>query len=363
MEIPEWTTDEPIRLAALRSTRQLDTPIEERFESLTRMARRLLNVPIAAVSLVDTDRQWFKSISGLDADQTSRAVSFCGHTIHGDDVLIVTDARKDERFTDNPLVTDAPNIVFYAGSPIRSRCGSNIASFCVIDNKPRHLTGDEIEILRDLAALAAQQLDATIRQTVEMELIDQIKAERREKLVDPLTRLWNRRGLDELLNSHMQQAATTGTGTALIVADLDHFKQINDTHGHTVGDEVLREVGKRLLAAARDEDSVGRYGGEEFLVIVGDCSDVEIAAAIAERFRACLSCEPIQTTIGDLWVTCSLGVQFTNDARQVLPHELFEEADKALYEAKREGRNCVRVAGAESLCLQLATGMPALYQI
>ena len=116
---PPLPPDEAMRLAALRSLNILDTPAEERFDRITRLAQRLFDVPIALVSLVDTNRQWFKSCQGLDASETPRSISFCGHAILEDGPLIIEDATKDQRFADNPLVTGPPDIRFYTGQPLK----------------------------------------------------------------------------------------------------------------------------------------------------------------------------------------------------------------------------------------------------
>lgn len=136
MQIPAKPADEPARLDALRALNILDTSPEERFDRLTRLAKRLFDVPIALVSLVDVDRQWFKSCVGLDASETPRDISFCGHAIVGDEILMIRDTLVDERFHDNPLVTGAPHIRFYAGCPLRVPNGSKIGTLCLIDADP-----------------------------------------------------------------------------------------------------------------------------------------------------------------------------------------------------------------------------------
>ena len=123
MKTPELPADERTRLEILRSLKILDTLPEERFDRLTRLARKLFDVPIALVSLVDVNRQWFKSSAGLDATETPREISFCGHAILGDDILVVSDTQLDERFHDNPLVTGGPAIRFYAGCPLTGANG------------------------------------------------------------------------------------------------------------------------------------------------------------------------------------------------------------------------------------------------
>lgn len=136
MLVPGKPANETARVQALHGLELLDSAPEERFDRLTRLAKRLFNVPIALVTLVDTNRQWFKSCVGLDATETPRDVSFCGHAILQNDLLLVPDAREDVRFHDNPLVTGAPNIRFYAGYPLTVPNGNKMGTLCLIDTKP-----------------------------------------------------------------------------------------------------------------------------------------------------------------------------------------------------------------------------------
>ncbi|MBT5876333.1 MAG: response regulator, partial [Candidatus Latescibacteria bacterium] len=158
METPIMPHDEAERLASLRALNVLDTTSEERYDRLTRLAASIMDVPIALVSLVDTDRQWFKSKFGLDAIETPRDISFCGHTILGDELFEISNALEDTRFADNPLVVDAPNIRFYAGQPLRTPNGFRIGTLCVIDIEPRELTVEQRNLLGDLARLVEQEL-------------------------------------------------------------------------------------------------------------------------------------------------------------------------------------------------------------
>ena len=156
---PKKTPDEEKRLQALRDMGILDTPAEERFDRLTRLAQRTFGVPIAAVSLIDADRQWFKSKQGLSASETPRDVSFCGHAIHSGDPFIVNDAAKDPRFADNPLVTGDPSIRFYAGWPLTAPDGSRVGTLCLIDSKPREFDAEQRRAFRDMAEMVQQQLE------------------------------------------------------------------------------------------------------------------------------------------------------------------------------------------------------------
>ncbi|MBG6075251.1 ATP-binding protein [Polaromonas sp. CG_9.11] len=155
---PEKPQDELARVTALHDLCVLDTLPEERFDRLTRIAQRLFGVNIALVSLIDHDRQWFKSRQGFDALQTPRNISFCGHAILSDAPLVVEDAAVDPRFSDNPLVTGPLGIRFYAGMPLQGPNGYRVGTLCLIDQKPRQFTPDDAAALRDLAAIVSDQL-------------------------------------------------------------------------------------------------------------------------------------------------------------------------------------------------------------
>ncbi len=155
---PPIPADEQHRLQTLRELLILDTEPEERFDVLTSYIASLLDVPIALVSLVDENRQWFKSMCGLDATETPRSISFCGHAILGSDIMVVNDALKDPRFADNPLVLGEPKIRFYAGAPLEMANGMRVGTLCVIDRVPRVLDPWEIDHLKDLARVIALEL-------------------------------------------------------------------------------------------------------------------------------------------------------------------------------------------------------------
>ena len=162
MQKPDVPEDEEARLRDLISLDILDTPPEERFDRLTRMAKKLFGVPISLVSLVDEDRQWFKSSIGLSASETPRDISFCGHAILDNDVFVVNDTALDKRFVDNPLVVNNPNIKFYAGCPLTSPNGHNLGTMCLIDDVPREFTQEDRDILKDFAAMAEREIGLTL---------------------------------------------------------------------------------------------------------------------------------------------------------------------------------------------------------
>lgn len=331
-------SNEAARLAALRNTQLLDTPLEERFERITRLVCRLLGVPVAAVSLVDQSRQWFKSVQGSLLSETARRISFCSHAILADDTLHIPNTRDDARFSDNPLTTGAEQVIFYAGHPLKALDGSRIGVLCAIDHKPRQFSNEDLQTLRDLAALAEAELNANTLKDAQNELLSQLAAERRRALIDPLTRLWNRDGIMEILTREHARAMRQQEHLGVLMADIDYFKRINDTHGHPVGDVVLREAAKLLLSTFRQYDAIGRVGGEEFLIVLPIKPGQADLHALASRACQHVRETPCSTPAGHLSLTISIGgVEETLDSSNV--DELIKKADDALYRAKQLGRN------------------------
>ena len=153
MQPPPLPANEAERLASLYALRILDTPAEERYDRITRLAQTLFSVPVALISLVDAERQWFKSRQGISMLEGPRALSFCGHAILESAPLIVEDATRDVRFADNPYVTGDLGVRFYAGCPLSAVDGSRVGTLCIIDRQPRRLEADQQQVLKDLASL------------------------------------------------------------------------------------------------------------------------------------------------------------------------------------------------------------------
>ncbi len=157
--------NEEERLKALHNLKILDTPLEARFERITRLAQWQFKVSIAAISLVDTERQWFKSHPGLSVCETSRDVSFCAYAIHQkDELFIVPDALLDPRFSDNALVTGEPFIRFYAAYPLKDKNGMLLGTFCIIDQKPRHPGNEEQNKLREIGKFVELEVNRRVQQ-------------------------------------------------------------------------------------------------------------------------------------------------------------------------------------------------------
>jgi len=158
MQEPNIPPNETDRLATLHSLGILDTPRDDRFDRYTRISARIFDMPIAVISLVDRHRQWFKSTEGFDATESPRNISFCGHAILGDEVFEVRNALRDPRFRDNPLVTNQPNIRFYAGAPLEAPNGHKLGTLCILDIVPRQLSDEEKIRLKNLADMVVGEM-------------------------------------------------------------------------------------------------------------------------------------------------------------------------------------------------------------
>jgi len=321
--------DEAGRIEALRRYDVLDTPREEAFDKITNLVRTILQVPISAVSLIDTDRQWFKSLQGLDGTETERRVAFCDHTIRSREAMVVPDARLDDRFMANPLVTGAPGICSYAGVPLMTPDGYNVGALCAVDTVARQFTPEQMEILKSFGALVIDELEL-----------------RRIAQHDHLTGVLNRRAFTAEAEKEIARLLRYGHPAALVLFDIDHFKTVNDTHGHPAGDAVLKAVATCCTATLRPNDCFGRLGGEEFAVLLPETAAPD-AYLVAERLRNAIAGMPIDGTPG-LTVTASFGIAAFAKETGTLDAWL-QAADTALYAAKHAGRNRSVIADPPSL--------------
>jgi diguanylate cyclase (GGDEF)-like protein len=469
--------NETQRVETLRSLMILDTPRDAALDALVRLACEIFSVPIGIISLVDSDRQWFKAAAGLDIAETERRVAFCNFALAEDRPFVVNDASKDPRFAANPLVIGAPQIRFYAGVPLAICPGVNVGSLCIIDHQPRQIDENGLRRLQHLGEIAvslfglhkitreverrsksiSRQAEVISAQTAmlnrqknildrasglaklgawevdlrsgkidwsegmyalyevdhtfdvraeevlnfypqpdrdrfisvmeksrrentpytfegrmftakgrlrwirvagdvdfeagkparrvglvqditdEKTMVDQIRDLARR---DELTSLLNRKALGIALKDIANVPAIARKSLALLVFDIDNFKDVNDTHGHAAGDACLRHVARRLQIAGGAGCTIARLGGDEFAILLyGDLSDTP--EVVAERISSSVAM-PLTWGGHSLQCTTSIGIAVRSKGADVEPDDLIGEADLALYDAKAAGRNCFR---------------------
>lgn len=312
--------DEEERLRVLRRFAVLDTAADPHFDRIVALASQVLGVPIALVSLVDRDRQWFLARHGVEAQETPRTMAFCAHAIAQQELMEVPDALDDERFKTNPLVLHAPKVRFYAGVPLRSEDGYNLGTLCVIDRRPRVLDPHQRLMLQLMADLVMRELEL-----------------RQRSMQCPVTGLFNRSVFFRFGQQEFDAARASASPLALFNFDIDDFRQINMRWGHQAGDQVLLDICALVRKHLGHEDLFGRIGDEEFAVLLVNES-MAAAMELAEKVRLAIVGMRGIFDHSDYHPKISGGVTTLASSDQTFA-DLFYRADQALYLAKGNGRN------------------------
>ncbi|MCE9665949.1 sensor domain-containing diguanylate cyclase [Halomonas sp. M5N1S17] len=329
------------RLQALADYQILDTPEESAFGDIVEVASLICEAPIAVINFIDRNRQWFKSEKGLGVRETPLDVSICAHAILQPGLFIVPDTTRDPRFANNPLVAGEPHLRFYAGALLESRDGYPLGTLCVLDYRPRELTERQRFALQALANQVMAHMELMHAHREQAELIRELKATRHElakhAATDPLTGLLNRRAFEQRLNQELALMQRGAPPAALMLIDLDHFKTVNDTLGHQAGDEVIVRFTELCREVFRQADIIGRWGGEEFVIMLPRASVAEAQHA-AERLHKLLATTPmLDDTSSPLHITASIGICSLIDSDNL--DECVHRTDELLYQAKEHGRN------------------------
>lgn len=451
MKCPAIFPNEPARLAALANYGLDEQQSLQSLEPVVRIASRMFDMPVSAVNMIGNDHVFFAASTGVGEVDMGRDVSFCAHAINQLEVMVVPDARADDRFHDNPLVTGAANLRFYAGVPLHSPEGLALGALCIIDDKPHHdFSAEDQDRLKELAKMVTDRLELQrIKFNSERERPDfenyaassstpviWFDEKRRiiewneaaittfgyerydknillfDKLIAPADRpalnqlinqaittgslngleipteingkrqdadelhfgfslfCWKQAGQmkfeailkdltahqreKELLQQQANQDALTGLANrarfyravedtvieplpaTVFIIDLDGFKDINDTLGHRVGDEILREIARRLNTLGGAKSTLARMGGDEFALLIPDLTDTQQATSLATDILRQIA-QPLNVHGQLLRITASCGLA-SAPAQAQEAMELVGDADLALFKAKRAGR-------------------------
>ncbi len=316
MKLPETPANETERLRALRTLNLLDTQDEERFDRITRIAKRMFGTPMAVISLLDEKRKWLKSSVGVDVREVPREYAMCGHTILGDSMLIIHDTWQDARFANNPIVVNKPNIRFYAGCPLKTVDGYNVGTLCVMDTQPRVFTEADFQYLRDLGDMVEGELSAV-----------------RLATTDELTAVSNRRGFYQLAAKYLQYFLRHRVAASLVFVDLNRFKEINDNFGHDTGDQALQQFATLLKTACRGSDLVARLGGDEFVLLLANTQPSQAEIFVQHLHRICHEYQlkhdlPYQ-------IQFSHGIVAFDPARPLSLEQMLSDGDAMMYAHKQ----------------------------
>lgn len=357
--MPAMTVDdETRRLEVLQSYHLIDTAPEPAFDDIVNMASLMCGTPIALVSLITEDRQWFKARVGLDQMETPRDQAFCAHAIRNPlAIMEVQDARKDPRFMHNPLVVGEPGIRFYAGAPLLTPSGAALGTVCVIDRVPRQLTPSMAQGLQALARQVGELL-ALRRANSDLETLNQSVMEMQVELehyqvklegenaelaqsspVDPVTGLNNQRAFERALGEELLRVEGTQSGLALLLAEIDHLGVFARDFGAVAKDDALRRVAKVVKAQARGYDTLACLDSRRFAMLLPGTDDSEMAAMAARLRRAVSFLPPLGR---GLRVSIGAAVARPIDA----PLDVMQRATSAVEQAMEQGGNQVVVASA-----------------
>jgi diguanylate cyclase (GGDEF)-like protein len=350
--VPSVPDEEPARLAALERYAILDTPPEQAFDDIARLASMVCTTPAAAVALIGRGRVWFKARLGIDVDEVPRPLAISERVLHAREPIVVSETRADPRGAGSPVRIEGRPLRFFAAAPLLAPDGHVLGTVCVGDHVPRTLGVRQREALEVLARQTTHLLELRRHLLEQRQLLSKHEAvakrverahaeleNRHERLLDTsrrdqLTGLLNRTALSQLLQDPAQLHRLESANYCLVLLDIDHFKQVNDRHGHLLGDRALRTVAEVLNASVREGDIAIRFGGEEFLVAL-PATDLAHAAEVAHRIR-----ERVESAVLPFPLTISAGVA-AGDAALDRPEQVFDRADQALYRAKAMGRNRV----------------------
>ena len=313
---PNTTSDETLRLQTLNSRKILNTHQEERFDRITKLTQRLLDVPVALFSLVDEDRIWFKSRQGLESAEMPRQGTLCDYVLQCETVFVVEDATKDARFRDNPVVTEAPGVRFYAGYPVCAQDGSRLGTLCVLDTVPRQIASEDIDLMQELGQLIEDELSTLTMAST-----------------DVLTKLANRRGFQMIAEPMIALCQRAWHPATLVMFDLDGLKQINDEFGHEAGDSSIKDFARLLLKVFRESDVVARIGGDEFCVLLTDPEEANSTCPLErlqERVDSYNAKRKQQYTL-----SFSAGVVPFDKKFHTSVDDLLRDADERMYSQKR----------------------------
>lgn len=318
---PEEPAHEEQRLEELYALELLDSKAEGRFDRYTQLIADLFDFPVVLISLVDRDRQWFKSRFGWDQAEVPRDISFCGHALNQSSVMVVPDALEDPRFAGNPLVTGEPYIRFYAGAVVHGPSGHPLGTLCVIDRQPRHFDERQRDHLRQIADLVESEIAHSydlqaLRASVEF-----------TAYYDPLTRLPNRRLLMDRLTQLLALADLKSLQVAVLLFNVAGLRLLNESLGTEYGNELLQKLGQRLDKHCPVGGTVARLQADEF-VLIFPLREQKQREAVIRRIHLALN-EPYACKGRDHFLRVQVGASLFPD-QGATADRLIEQASAAI---------------------------------
>ncbi|MGK2858959.1 MAG: sensor domain-containing diguanylate cyclase [Thermoanaerobaculia bacterium] len=335
--------DETERLKSLHQLRVLDTAREDRFDRITRLACRVFDAPVSTLGFVDAERLWFKSVHGFALREVTRDGSFCAHTILGDEPLVVPDTRTDPLWAEFPTVRGEPHIRFYMGQAIHAADGRRVGSLCVVDYRPHSVSAADVQTFCDLSGWAQTELLLPRSRSSQLEVVFERERLEAHPRVDSVTRFWRAAAIREVLDREISRAKHEKLPVGLMLVGIDGAERTAVRQGRIRGDLVLSEVSHAVRMAVRPYDSLGRWGENEFLVVLPG-ADLARAAVAAERIRQARALSRVETSSGPVRATITIAVGSSSDDIDASAEQLLAAVTEALRLARESGGNRTRLA-------------------
>lgn len=313
--------------------------MEPAYNDLADIAGHICEAPVALINLLDGRRQWFRAARWWELRDMPPDQSVCRYAMQQSGVFVVPDLAQDPRFAHFPVVTQPNPLRFYAGAPLISPDGGALGTLCVWDHRPRDLPQRERDLLCALARQVIRLLELKRANDLQCQMLADLEAARHQMAVlahtDALTGLANRRSFTDRLRQELALQQRGNEPACLLMMDIDHFKRVNDVHGHHVGDQALQLFATLCRGVFRSADVVSRWGGEEFLALL-PATNVAQAHAVAQRVHAALAAHPLPGMEPPLVLSVSMGLTLFDPQRPL--DVTLRRLDSALYTAKHEGR-------------------------
>lgn len=313
---------------------------------MARTVALAFRVPVVIASLNERYRKWFSSAHGVTEEIVESVNDLCSLANLADSFFQVEDMSQEDYFTDEKIVKFAPHAKFFAGVPLSDPNGKRFGTLCLLDFKPRQINDTNQRLLESFGSLLAN--DICVRSAGRYAVRDLISAEEEKcalydmAVTDSLTGVLNRRAFFQFTEREVARAARHNLDLTSVIFDIDHFKKVNDIHGHGAGDDVISTLARTVAATIREEDFLVRLGGEEFALVLPETNPAQ-SVALANRLRKKIKSLTFLGEGGTFSVSVSFGVSAVHAGDKEISASL-ERADRALYEAKRNGRDRVELA-------------------
>jgi diguanylate cyclase (GGDEF)-like protein len=340
METAKRPDNELARQKSLESMGILTSDADPALDRITRVAQRIFGSEIVAISLLDNDRQFFKSNINQPSSETPRDISFCGHVINGDGTFVVEDATIDERFHDSPLVTGIPNVRAYAGVPLTNPDGFKIGTLCIVDTETRKFSPEDLQILEDLGHWAETTIALKYGARTPQQVFEDLDPAKHNILVDPETRSWNANGMVEFLHRELINARLKHGSIAVYRFEIDDYEKLIAAFGEDIVVRVAQAIASAVTSSLRDRDVVGRIDEHGFACLMPGVREEQTSFL---GFKLCDTVnEQCRFTDSDgnaVRITVSVGATWVApDAEQhASAREILDVAANALVEAKSQG--------------------------